>query len=65
MLLMAERGKLVIRDLNAIIHVCRHVGDYFIHKLTFLPNKQLTEIKTYLSLGRRSKANFNSHVFCH
>jgi len=51
-------------------HVCKDTNlfiqddlcDYFNHKFKFLPNKQLTEI-IFLSLGRLSKANFNSHVF--
>jgi len=36
------------------------VCDYFNHKLTFLP---WTKIKIYLSLGRRSTTNINSHIF--
>jgi len=51
-----------IKQLKACL-IQLYVCDYFNHKLTFLPNKHLTEIKIYLSLGWSFKANFNSHVF--
>jgi len=51
----------VCKDTNHLIQ--EDVCDYFNHKLTFFPNKQLTEIKIYLSLGRRFKSQFQFACF--